>query len=115
MATHKDNSIEPVEHITVEDDILVIHVSGKIFDVVGKIEDLDFPEEGVEVGAGDEVISIVGSEGDIQLKSPISGIVLEVNDLFEEEIATAEEEPENYRWIVKIEPSDPEDLVKFEE
>lgn len=115
MATHKDNVIDPVEHITVEDDILVIHVSGKIFDVIGKIEDLDLPEEGIEVEAGDEVASVIGSEGDLQLKTPIAGIVLEVNDLFEEEIATTEEEPEECRWIVKIEPSDPDDLLKFTE
>lgn len=115
MVTHKNNSTEPVEHITVEDDILLIHVTGKVFDVVGKIEDIDLPEEGIEVHAGEEVVSIIGSEGDVQLKAPISGIILEVNDLFEEEIAKAEDEPEEYRWVVKIEPSDPEDLVKFEE
>lgn len=115
MAIHKNSHSEPIEHIAVEDDVLVIHVTGKIFNAVGKVEDVDLPEEGIEVEAGEEIASIVGSEGDVQLRTPISGIVLEVNDFFVEEIEKAQDDPEGYQWIVKIEPQNPDDILKFEE
>lgn len=106
---------DPVEHLTVEDDILIVNINGKVFDSVGEIETIDLPEEGEEVIAGEEMASIIGTEGDVQLRAPISGVILEINDLFSEHIQKATDDATLYEWLVKIEPQDPEDLVKFEE
>ncbi|HBQ20436.1 MAG TPA: hypothetical protein DD708_00705 [Deltaproteobacteria bacterium] len=115
MGSYKDKTNEPVEQITVEEDILVISVSGKIFDVVGDIENIDLPEEGSEIEAGDILATVVGSEEELELKAPVSGTILEVNDLFSEEITKTKNNPQSYEWLVRMEPQDPEDLVKFED
>ncbi len=106
---------DPVENLTVEDDVLVMNINGKVFDSVGQIETVDLPEEGEEVVAGEEIASISGTEGDVQLRAPISGVVLEINDLFTENILKTIDDATLYEWLLKIEPQDPEDLVKFEE
>lgn len=116
MVTYHEKKLnDPVEHLTIEDDLLVMSVSAKIFDIVGDVEGIDFPEEGSEVEAGAEILTINGSEEELVLRAPISGIVLEVNDLFSEDIAKAQDDPSHFEWLLKIEPQDPEDLLKFEE
>ena len=115
MGQIKNKVSEPVEQLAVEDDALVISLSGKIFDSVGQIEALDLPEEGIEIEAGDDLVIINGTDDDIHFRAPISGTILEVNDLFQEEITKFEGDSEHYEWVVKIEPQDPEDLLKFED
>ena len=115
MARTKNKFVEPVEQLTVEDDVLVVSLSGKLFNSVGHIETLDLPEEGSEIGAGDDLVIINGTDDDLHLRAPISGTILEVNDLFQEEITKFEGDSEHYEWVVKIEPQDPEDLLKFED
>ena len=115
MAKIKNKLREPVELLFVEDDVLVVSLSGKLFDTVGQIEVLDLPEEGSEIEAGDDLVIINGTDDDLHFRAPISGTVLEVNDLFQEEITKFEGDSEHYEWVVKIEPQDSEDLLKFED
>src|SRR3989338_9981742 len=115
MAQTKNKLSEPVEQLTVEDDVLVVSLSGKLFDTVGQIEALDLPEEGSEIEAGDDLVIINGTDDDLHFRAPISGTVLEVNDLFQEEITKFEGDSEHYEWVVKIEPQDSEDLLKLED
>ena len=61
------------------------------------------------------MVIINGTDDDLHLRAPISGTILEVNDLFQEEITKFEGDSEHYEWVVKIEPQDPEDLLKFED
>ncbi len=115
MAKIKNKLTEPVEQLTVEDDVLVVNLSGKLFDSVGQIDNLDLPEEGSEIEAGDDLVIINGRDDDLHLRAPISGTILEVNDLFQEEITKFQGDSEHYEWVVKIEPQDSEDLLKFED
>ena len=47
--------------------------------------------------------------------APLNGIVLEVNDLFADEIEKKRDKDDASEWIVKIQPQDPDDLLAFEE
>ena len=108
-------SREPLEKLVVEEDVLIIKVSGDIYARVGNIKNIDFPEEGDTVEKGDEIVHITGSEDELSLKAPIAGVVLEINELFSDNMVAHKEDKEHQEWIVKLEPQDPDDLFGFEE
>lgn len=115
MGTFKNTIREPVEFIKVEEDVLVIGVGTQLFDRIGEIKSVDLPEEGSEVVKGEECVFITGLEEDLHLRAPLNGMVLEVNDLFSDELEKHKSNPNHCEWILKIEPSDPEELIEFEE
>ena len=115
MGTFKNTASEPVELIKIEDDVLVISVKAQLFNRIGEIKNLELPEEGSEVAKGDECVFIAGIEEDLHLRAPINGVVLEVNDLFSEDLEKHKDDPDYCAWVFKIEPSNLEDLVEFEE
>lgn len=104
-----------LERLAVEDDLLVIYLTSDIFSRVGNIKNVDLPEEGDEVDKGDELATITGTEEDLHLKAPISGVILEVNELFLDNLSKHKEKSEGSEWIIKIEPLDTEDLFGFDE
>lgn len=111
----RHNSHELIEHLTVEDDLLVVRFTPKIFSRIGAIKNIELPEEGDAVEKGDEIASITGTEDDLQLKAPISGVILEINELFSDNLSAHKDNSKYSEWIVKIEPEDPDDLLAFEE
>jgi glycine cleavage system H protein len=115
MGTFKNTVSEAVEFMKVEDDLLVVGVKAQLFNRIGEIKNIDLPEEGSEVAKGDECVFITGVEEDLHLRAPIHGVVLEVNDLFSEDLEKHKDDPDYFAWVFKIEPSDIEDLVEFEE
>jgi len=106
---------ELIEKITVEDGVLVMSVGTDIYHKTGKITDIELPEEGSEIEQGEEFITVIGMEDDLHLRAPLSGIVLEVNELFTEELLKNKNNARHLEWIVRIEPSDADDLLAFEE
>ncbi|OGQ17238.1 MAG: hypothetical protein A3B70_06620 [Deltaproteobacteria bacterium RIFCSPHIGHO2_02_FULL_40_11] len=100
---------DPIEILSVEEDVLVLSFDKRLLAQIGDIEDLDFPEEGDEISQGDEIVTIFGSDDDLVIHAPISGLILEVNEAFPQEVAKGK------TWLFKIEANEPEDLFKFEE
>ncbi|MBI4040500.1 MAG: hypothetical protein HY390_01390 [Deltaproteobacteria bacterium] len=105
---------EPLEVISIEDDVLILSFDSRLLETVGQIEDVDLPEEGDEIEQGQDCIVIHGSEDKLEIRAPISGLILEVNDSFLQDIS---KKPKNHtaQWLIKIEANDPDDLFKFEE
>ncbi len=108
-------SAHGIERLIVEDDLLVIQITTEILSKTGDIRNVDFPEEGAEVEKGDEIASISGTDEDIILKAPISGTIIEINDLFIDNLLQNRSGTNHAEWIVKIEPQDPDDLFGFTE
>ena len=106
---------EPIEQLNIQDDVLVISFSTDLFSRIGEIRSIDAPEEGLEVEKGEEFSSITGTEDDLHLRAPLSGVILEVNELFSENLTENKHNPGHREWFVKIEPQDVDDLVEFEE
>jgi len=115
MGTFKNIPGEPVEFMKVEDGLLVVGVGIQLFNRIGRIKSVDLPEEGSEVQKGEECVFITGAEEDVHLRAPIDGVILEVNDLFSEELEKHRNDPNHREWVFKIDPADPEDLIEFEE
>lgn len=115
MGTFKNSLSEPIELMKVEEGLLVVGVRARLFNRIGEIKNIDLPEEGSEVQKGEECVSITGAEEDVHVRSPIDGVILEVNELFSEELEKHRKNPSHWEWVLKIEPSDPEDLIEFED
>ena|SRR3989338_3366031 len=110
----KPKSPDAGQWFQVEEDLLIIGISGELSETVGEIVDITSPEEGDRVNKGEEIIHIAGSDDDFSIISPIDGTIVEVNDTLENNLRLLKKDPTHQEWLVKIEPEDEEDLATFQ-
>jgi glycine cleavage system H protein len=104
-----------IEQFTVEDDVLVMSVGTNLFKIIGDLKEVDLPEEGNEVDKGEDIITLTGTDEEIHLRSPIAGIIVEVNDLFQDNLSSNRKKTSHKEWIIKIEPHEVDELLSFED
>jgi glycine cleavage system H protein len=88
-----------------EDNIHTIGLNEDALEEFEKIISLDLPSEGENVDAGSVCGSIDTDNGPIDIYSPISGVVSEVNTLVLEEPSLIQDDPYD-SWLLKIESED---------
>ncbi len=71
---------------------------------------LELPEVGAEVKQGEPIGSIEAVKAVSDLYAGVSGKIVEVNSELEEKPELINKDPYEAGWIVKIEPSDPDEL-----
>lgn len=93
-----------------DDGTLTIGISHHAQDALGDIVFVEFPVVGEEVDQGDAfgVIESVKTVSD--LYAPVSGRVVELNDELETAPESVNESPYDRGWLVRIEPSDPDEF-----
>ncbi len=67
-------------------------------------------EIGSEVNQGDVLGSIEAVKTVAEVYSPISGKIVEINSAIKDNASLLNEDPYGEGWIIKIEPSQPEEL-----
>jgi glycine cleavage system H protein len=77
-----------------------------------KIESLDLPADGESVDAGAVCGSIETDKGPIDIYSPVSGVVTEINSLVIEEPSLIQDDPYD-AWLFKVESE--EDIAEDED
>ena len=85
---------------------------------LGDIVFVELPEEGSSFDVGDEVAVIESVKAAAELKTPVSGTVIEVNSDLEDSPETVNESPTEDGWFCRLELSDPselDDLMREEE
>ena len=76
---------------------------------MGDITYVDMPEVDDEVSKGDDFGALESVKASSELYSPVSGVVVEVNDALEDAPELVNEDAfEN--WIIKVRMSDPSEL-----
>ena len=90
------------EWVRRQDDLFVIGITDYAQEQLGEIVYVELPDIGRTVNQGEEiaVIESVKAAGDV--KSPIGGTVIEVNDLLEDNPETINESPLQNGWIMKV-------------
>ncbi len=73
---------------------------------LGDIVSIALPDIGSEVDATDEICSIESSKIASEICSPISGVILEVNEELEDSPGLVNADPYGDGWIFRIEPYD---------
>ena len=100
---------ESHEWVKVDGDIATIGVSDFAQKEMGDITYVDMPEVDDEVEAGEEFGALESVKASSDLYSPVSGVVVEVNEALEDSPELINEDA-YAAWIIKVRISDPSEL-----
>ena len=68
------------------------------------------PEDDIEPAKGDACVVIESVKAAGEVKAPVSGTVVETNELLVDEPGKVNEDPEGDAWFFKIKASDPSQM-----
>ena len=99
------------EWIRYEDGVAVIGISDFAQDALGDVVFVNLPAVGDEVTAGESFGDVESVKAVSDLISPVSGVVLEINEELEDSPENLNEDPYG-AWIIKVEQvSEEEELL----
>ncbi len=97
------------EYARVEGNIATIGISEYAARQLGNVVYVDMPEADDDVTKGEDFGAIESVKAASDLYSPVSGSVVEINELLIDNPKLVNEDPMN-NWIIKVEMSDPSEL-----
>lgn len=98
------------EWIEVVDGVGTVGVSNFAQKELGDIVYVELPVVGKTVKAGQEAAVLESTKAAADVYSPVSGMILETNQLLTGQSELINTSPENQGWIFKIKLSHPEEL-----
>ena len=98
------------EWITVEDGIVTIGISEEAASDLSDDLILNLPEQDDVVMAGKACGDIESENGNLNIYSPVSGTVIEVNEAILENPSLILEDPSDEGWLFKVEADDADKL-----
>lgn len=116
MSKYPDNLKYAASHewVRVDDDgIATIGISHHAQDALGDIVFVDLPEVGATVNAKDEVAVVESVKAASDIYSPVSGEVVEVNELLSDTPETVNAQPYDAGWFFKVAVSDEAELEEL--
>ncbi len=93
-----------------EGDVVTVGITDYAQDQLGELVYVELPQSGSEVSAGQEVavIESVKAAGDV--KSPVNGAVIEINQVLNDEPEKVNEDPTGAGWFYRVRVTSPSDL-----
>lgn len=102
---------EDHEWIRMEDDETgVCGISDYAQDQLGELVFIELPETGTEISQGSEAAVIESVKAAGELKAPVSGTIIEVNEALAEEPEIVNNDPQGDGWFIKIKVQDTSEL-----
>ena len=102
---------EDHEWATVEsDDVITVGITDFAQDQLGDIVYVDLPDVGDEFDMGDEFAVVESVKAAADVKAPVSGSVIEINELLEDAPELVNESPQEDGWFCKLQMSDASQL-----
>lgn len=102
---------EDHEWIRMEDDETgVCGISDYAQDQLGELVFIELPETGSEVSQGSEAAVIESVKAAGELKAPVSGTIVEVNEALADEPEIVNNDPQGDGWFIKIKVQDTSEL-----
>ena len=102
---------EDHEWIRMEDDETgVCGITEYAQDQLGELVFIELPEVGQDVAQGSETAVIESVKAAGELKAPVTGTIIEVNETLADEPEIVNSDPQGDGWFVKIKLSDPSEL-----
>ena len=97
---------ESHEYVRVEGDFGYIGITDYAQNALGNVVYVDMPDIDDEVSAGEEFGAVESVKAASDLMSPVTGVVVEVNEALEDQPELVNQDAyEN--WIIKVQLSDP--------
>ena len=99
------------EWILMEDDeIGVVGITDYAQDQLGELVYVELPEVDQELGAGSDAVVIESVKAAGEVKAPVSGSVVEVNESLVDEPEKVNNDPMGAGWFVKMKVTDTSEL-----
>lgn len=112
MKSIPDDLLYSREHVwvRVEGDLATIGITDHAQDKLGEIISLDLPEVDSYVERDEPFGSIESAKAVIELISPVSGVVISVNEDITDDIGVINSDPHDTGWMIIVDLEDPEEL-----
>ena len=112
MKVFPDDLLYSREHVwvRVEGDIATIGITDHAQEKLGEILSLDLPETDSYVEWNEPFGSIESAKGVVELISPVSGVVISVNEDITDDIGIINSDPHDTGWMIIVEMEDLEEL-----
>jgi glycine cleavage system H protein len=112
MKLFPDDLLYSREHIwiRVEGNLATIGITDYAQERLGEILSLDLPESDAYVERDEPFGSIESTKAVVELISPISGVVINVNEDITDDIGVINSDPHDTGWMIIVEIGDPEEL-----
>ena len=94
-------------------DIVTVGMTMSGLEDIGAVESVDFPDEGEDFEKGNIIATIDGTNGKLEVITPASGVIQEVNEAAKEEPEVISDDPLEEGWLVKLEIQDASDLREY--
>ena len=98
------------EWVRQEGDVAVIGITDYAQSQLGDVVYVELPEAGRQVEQGKEAAVVESAKAASEVYAPVSGEVVEVNDVIAGEPAKVNEDAMGEGWFMKIRLSDPQQL-----
>ena len=93
-----------------DDDVAVVGITDYAQDQLGELVFVELPEVGSEWVQGAEAAVIESVKAAGEVKAPVAGTVVEVNESLEDEPERVNADPTGEGWIIRIRVNDPDEL-----
>ena len=112
MKVIPDDLLYSREHVwvRVEGDIATIGITDHAQEKLGEVLSLDLPEADSYVEWNEPFGSIESAKGVVELISPVSGVVISVNEDITDDIGVINSDPHDTGWMIVVEMEDLEEL-----
>lgn len=100
-----------------EGEVLVIGITDYAQDSLGEIVYIELPSEGDEITKGDPFGAVESTKAVSDLYAPVSGDVVEVNEVLLDSPELINSDPYGEGWMIKVKVYDPgelDELMDFE-
>ena len=98
---------------TVSDDTVEIGITDFAQNQLGDIVFIELPEMDSEVDAHEEVSVIESVKAAAELKTPVSGTIVEVNEELEDQPELVNSSPTEEGWFCRMQLSNPDELEEL--
>ncbi len=98
------------EWVRIEDGICVVGITDYAQDELGEVVFVELPGVGQTFAAHEEIGSIESVKAVAEVYTPVSGEVIEINEVLEDSPETVNSDPHGEGWLVKIRLSSEEEL-----
>lgn len=90
--------------------LAVVGITDFAQESLGELMSVTFPEVGIDVSVGDEVMSLESVKAASDIFTPITGEIVAINEELEDSPELVNDEPYDSGWLFKIRPHDQKEL-----
>jgi len=101
---------EDHEWVRQDDDLVVVGITDFAQQQLGDVVYIELPDLERELAQGEEAAVIESVKAAAELKSPLSGVVTEVNETLADTPETINDDPDGTGWVYKMKPNDRSEL-----